>query len=117
MPDAAPALGAVALFASSSTRIFGAAHLRAKESDRIAGLAAGLGSLGARVEEHRDGLTIHPGALRPATLDPLGDHRLAMAFAVAGLGIGDVTVLDPGCVAKSYPGFFDELDRITRTPS
>lgn len=114
MPDVAPALGAVALFASTPTRISGAAHLRAKESDRIAGLAAGLGSLGARVEEHRDGVTIHPGPLRPATLDPLSDHRLAMAFAVAGLGIGEVRILDPGCVAKSYPGFFGELDRISR---
>ncbi len=114
MPDVAPALGAVALFASTPTRISGAAHLRAKESDRIAGLAAGLGSLGAHVEEHRDGLTIHPGPLRPATLDPLSDHRLAMAFAVAGLGIGEVRILDPGCVAKSYPGFFEELDKISR---
>lgn len=114
MPDAAPALGAVALFASSPTRLTGAAHLRAKESDRIAGLAAGLGALGARVREHRDGLTIVPGPLGPATLDSLGDHRLAMAFAVAGLGIGHVSILDPGCVAKSYPRFFEELERIAR---
>lgn len=109
MPDTAPALGAVALFASSPTRVRGAAHLRAKESDRIAGLAAGLSALGARTEEHRDGLTIRPGPLGPARLDPLEDHRLAMAFAVAGLGIGGVEIQDPGCVAKSYPGFFDVL--------
>jgi 3-phosphoshikimate 1-carboxyvinyltransferase len=111
MPDTAPALGAVALFASSPTRITGAAHLRAKESDRIAGLAGGLGALGARTEEHRDGLTIRPGSLREATLDPLDDHRLAMAFAVAGLGIGGIRILNPTCVGKSYPGFFEELRR------
>lgn len=114
MPDAAPALGAVALFASSPTRIHGASHLRAKESDRISGLASCLGALGALVEEHRDGLTIRPGTLRGAVLDPLGDHRLAMAGAVAGMGIGGVHILDPGCVSKSYPGFFDELGRVTR---
>ena len=111
MPDAAPALGAVALFAAGPTRIWGAAHLRDKESDRIAGLAGGLAALGASVEEHRDGITIRPGAARGATVDPLGDHRLAMAFAVAALGIGEVTVLDPSCVTKSYPGFFEALRR------
>lgn len=116
LPDAAPALGAVALFASSPTRIYGAAHLRAKESDRIAGLASCLGAMGAMVEEHRDGLTIRPGTLRAATLDPLDDHRLAMAGAVAGLGIGGVEILNPECVGKSYPEFFQELARVTRSP-
>jgi 3-phosphoshikimate 1-carboxyvinyltransferase len=109
MPDTAPALGAVALFASSPTRIKGAAHLRAKESDRIAGLAAGLAALGAGTEEHDDGLTIRPGTPRSATVDPLDDHRLAMSFAIAGLRIGGVEILNPGCVSKSYPGFFEEL--------
>jgi 3-phosphoshikimate 1-carboxyvinyltransferase len=114
MPDAAPALAAVALFASSPTRITGAAHLRDKESDRIAGLALGLGSLGALVEEHRDGLTIRPRPLRAATLDPLDDHRLAMAFAVAALGIGGVTILNASCVSKSYPGFFETLGSVAK---
>lgn len=114
MPDVAPALAAVALFASGPTRITGAAHLRDKESDRIAGLASGLGSLGALVEEHRDGLTIRPSKLQAATLDPLDDHRLAMAFAVAGLGIGGVTILNPACVGKSYPDFFETLRSIGR---
>ncbi len=115
-PDTAPALAAVALFASTPTRIRGAAHLREKESDRIAGLALGLGALGARTEEHRDGLTIRPGPLHPAVLDPLDDHRLAMAFAVAGLGIGGVEILDPECVTKSYPGFFETLTAVA-TPA
>jgi 3-phosphoshikimate 1-carboxyvinyltransferase len=114
MPDVAPALAATAVFASTPTRITGAGHLRDKESDRIAGLAAGLGALGAFTEEHRDGLTIRPGPLRPAALDPLGDHRLAMAFAVAGLGIGGVEVLDPECVSKSYPDFFERLREAVR---
>jgi 3-phosphoshikimate 1-carboxyvinyltransferase len=115
MPDTAPALGAVALFASSPTRIHGAPHLRDKESDRIAGLASGLGALGARTEEHRDGLTIRPGRLRGCALDPLDDHRLAMAFSVAGLGIGGVEILNPGCVAKSYPDFFKTLEKVVDT--
>jgi len=119
IPDTAPALAAVAAFASGPTRIRGAAHLRAKESDRIAGLASGLAQLGARTEEHRDGLTIHPGRPRAAVVDPRDDHRLAMAFAVAALGIEDragdgVEILNPGCVSKSYPAFFEELRAAVR---
>jgi len=116
MPDVAPALAAVALFAEGPTRITGAEHLRAKESDRIAGLASGLGELGARVEEHRDGLTIHPGPPRGALLDPRNDHRLAMAFAIAGLRSPGVAVKNPTCVAKSYPDFWKTLDSITIPP-
>ena len=59
-----------------------------------------------------DGLTIRPGTLRACALDPLDDHRLAMAFSVAGLGIGGVEILNPECVGKSYPEFFETLDRI-----
>jgi len=119
MPDAAPALAAVAFHASGPSRIRGAAHLRAKESDRIAGLASGLADLGARTEEHRDGLTLQPGPPRAATLDPLDDHRLAMAYAVAALGIAGgndagVEILNPSCVTKSYPGFFEALAGIVR---
>ena len=111
-PDLAPALAAVALFADGPTSLRGAPHLRLKESDRIGDLAAGLRLLGARVEERTDGLTIHPGAPRPATLDPRGDHRLAMAFAIAGLCIDGVEILDPGCVAKSCPDFFRRIDAL-----
>lgn len=111
-PDLAPVIAAVALFAEGPTALRGAPHLRLKESDRIGDLAAGLRLLGARVEERSDGLTLHPGAPRPARLDPRGDHRLAMAFAIAGLRIDGVELLDPDCVAKSCPDFFSRIDQL-----
>ena len=111
-PDLAPALAAVALFAEGPTRVTGAAHLRFKESDRIGDLAAGLRKLGAGVEEHDDGFTVHPGPLSGAQLDPRGDHRLAMAYAVIGLQVPGVSLEDPRCVGKSFPGFFQALDSL-----
>ncbi len=111
-PDLAPALAAVGLFAQGSTRIAGAPHLRLKESDRIGDLAGELRKLGAQVDEHADGLSIHPGPLRGARLDPHRDHRLAMAFAVVGTVVADVEIEDPACVSKSFPGFFEVLDSL-----
>jgi 3-phosphoshikimate 1-carboxyvinyltransferase len=107
-PDLAPVLAAIAIFAEGPTSLRGAPHLRLKESDRIGDLAAGLRLLGARVEERPDGLAIHPGPPRRATLDPREDHRLA----IAGLRIEGVEILDPGCVAKSCPDFFTRIDRM-----
>lgn len=111
-PDLAPALAAVALFAGSPSRIRGAAHLRLKESNRIEDLARGLRRVGGRVREHEDGLSIEPRPLAGARLDPCRDHRLAMAFTVVGLRVPGVEILDPDCVAKSYPDFFDALERL-----
>jgi 3-phosphoshikimate 1-carboxyvinyltransferase len=111
-PDLAPSVAAVALFARGPSRVTGAAHLRLKESDRIGDLAAGLRRLGARVDEHADGFTIHPGPLCGARLDPRRDHRLAMAFAAIGLRVPGVVIEEPGCVAKSFPGFFDALESL-----
>ena len=86
----------------------GAAELRVKESDRIATMAAGLRALGIRVEEAPDGATIHGGRLQGGTVDSHGDHRIAMAFAVAGqLVDGEVHVHDVANVATSFPGFFE----------
>jgi 3-phosphoshikimate 1-carboxyvinyltransferase len=111
-PDVTPVLAAAALFADGPTRIAGAPHLRLKESDRISDLAAELGKLGARVDEHDDGLTVHPGPLHGARVDPHRDHRLAMAFAVVGLRVEGVEIENPGCVAKSFPDFFEVLDSL-----
>jgi 3-phosphoshikimate 1-carboxyvinyltransferase len=91
------------------------AHIRLKESDRVAALAAELRKLGARVDEHPDGLVIDPpaaGQWKPARIATYDDHRMAMSFALAGLRIEGVEILDPGCVAKTYPGFWDDLDRV-----
>ena len=112
-------LGVVALFADGVSRIRNVAHIRHKESDRIAALAAELRKLGAEVEELPDGLVINPpptDRLRGAAIATYDDHRMAMSFAMAGLRIPGVTILDPGCVAKTYPGFWDDLERL-RTAS
>lgn len=112
MPDLVPTLAVTALFARGTTRIAGVAHLRGKESDRLADLAHELRRLGGRVEVTGDGLVIEGdggGTLRPAAVDPHDDHRLAMSFAVAGLRLIGVEVRNPDCVGKSHPSFFHDL--------
>ncbi|MFQ5669358.1 MAG: 3-phosphoshikimate 1-carboxyvinyltransferase [Acidobacteriota bacterium] len=108
-PDLVPPLFAVALFAPSSSRFTGIGHLRLKESDRIAALAAEAARLGARVIEERDALGLEPARLSGAAVSAHADHRIAMALAVVGLGLPGMHLDDPGCVGKSYPGFFREL--------
>jgi 3-phosphoshikimate 1-carboxyvinyltransferase len=103
----------VSLFASGISRIRNVAHIRHKETDRLAALASELRKLGARIDEQPDGLVIDPpDQLRPATIATYDDHRMAMAFALAGLKSPGITILDPGCVAKTYPGFWDDLARL-----
>ena len=109
--DELPVLAVAACFAEGETVIRDAAELRVKESDRIAALARELGRLGARVEPQPDGLAIVGGtALRGARVHSGGDHRMAMALAVAGLRAdGPVTIDDPACIETSFPGFADAL--------
>ncbi len=113
MPDAAVALAVLALFAEGETIIRGISNLRIKESDRIAALHAELTKLGGEVTELPDGLKIRAADLHGAEIDTYNDHRIAMSFAVAGLCIPGVTIKDPGCVAKTFPHFFEELSRLT----
>jgi 3-phosphoshikimate 1-carboxyvinyltransferase len=115
MPDAVPALVAAALFAEGTTRIRNVAHLRYKESDRLGTLAEQLRLLGANITVLDDGLDIHPVPLHGAQLDPHEDHRLAMMFGLIGLHVPGVVVEDPACVRKSYPRFWDELDRLAHS--
>jgi 3-phosphoshikimate 1-carboxyvinyltransferase len=106
-------LAVAAAFAEGTTRIRDAAELRVKESDRVARVAAGLRSLGVEVVEHPDGLDVTGGRPRgPARIDATGDHRLAMAFAVAGLVARDVEVAGADSVRSSWPSFADDLDRL-----
>jgi 3-phosphoshikimate 1-carboxyvinyltransferase len=112
MPDVAPTLAAVALHAQGPTRISGASHLRLKESDRIAALVDGIGRLGGEATAAPDGLTITPRALSGAPVETFSDHRMAMAFAIAGLRIPGTVILDPGCVSKSFPAFWEALERL-----
>jgi 3-phosphoshikimate 1-carboxyvinyltransferase len=107
--DTVQTLSVVALFASGPTTIRNVAHVRHKETDRLAALATELRKLGALVVERPDGLTITPGPAKPATIDTYCDHRMAMSFALAGLRIAGVRINDPGCVAKTYPRYFDDL--------
>ncbi|HEY7524171.1 MAG TPA: 3-phosphoshikimate 1-carboxyvinyltransferase [Candidatus Limnocylindrales bacterium] len=113
--DEIPVLCLAAANAHGRTTIRGAAELRHKESDRIAGIATGLTALGVRVAVDGDDLTIEGrSTLLGAAVDSQDDHRLAMTFAVAGLlASGPTTVLRPGSAAVSYPGFFDDLERIS----
>jgi len=113
--DTVMTLAVTALFAEGVSRIRNVAHIRHKESDRIAALAAELRKLGARVDEYPDGLAIAPPApdqLHGARIATYDDHRMAMSFGLAGLRIPGVTILDPGCVAKTYPGFWSDLERL-----
>ena len=112
--DTVMTLAVVALFARGMTRIRNVGHIRHKETDRIAALAAELRKLGATVEEQPDGLFVFPPpAIAPARIATYDDHRMAMAFALAGLKAEGITILDPGCVAKTYPGFWDDLARLS----
>jgi 3-phosphoshikimate 1-carboxyvinyltransferase len=111
--DTVMTLGVVALFAQGITRIRNVAHIRHKETDRIAALACELRKLGATVDEHPDGLVIiPPTAIQPARIATYDDHRMAMSFAIAATKAPGVTILDPGCVAKTYPGFWEDLARL-----
>lgn len=113
--DEIPALLALATQAHGVTTIRGAAELRVKESDRIAGMAEGLRRLGATVEERPDGISIHgPAFLHGATVDANGDHRIAMALAIAALVASDPTrINDADSVAVSYPEFFAHMHEVT----
>ncbi len=110
--DTVQTLAVVALFAKGKTRVRGVAHNRFKETDRIGDLATELRKLGAEVQEHDDGLTIHPADYRPARLATYSDHRMAMSFALAGLRIEGVEIENPGCTNKTYPHFFEDLSRL-----
>lgn len=113
--DTVQTLAAVALFAEGPTRVRGVAHNRHKETDRIGNLAIELRKLGATVDEHEDGLTIKPAPLQSyhgASLATYDDHRMAMSLALAGLRIPGVEIENPKCVEKTYPEFFQDLERL-----
>jgi 3-phosphoshikimate 1-carboxyvinyltransferase len=110
--DTVQTLAVVALFAEGPTTIRNVAHIRHKETDRIAAAATELRKLGAKVIERDDGLTIEPGQLRGATIDTYNDHRMAMSFALAGLRVPGVRIANPKCVEKTYPRFFDDLSAL-----
>ncbi|EON22553.1 3-phosphoshikimate 1-carboxyvinyltransferase [Nocardioides sp. CF8] len=107
----------LAPFADAPIRITGVAHARLKESDRIAAVATNLRAAGVRVDEGDSWLEIHPGRPQPARIDCHRDHRIAMSFSVLGLRADGIMLDDPACVGKTFPGFFEEFDRLFRDPS
>ena len=115
IPDAAMTAAIVALFAQGTTRLDGIGSWRVKETDRIAAVGAELRKLGAVVDSGEDWISIEgPCRVHEAFIDTYDDHRIAMCFALAAVGGVPVHVRDPGCVAKTFPNYFDELARLCR---
>jgi 3-phosphoshikimate 1-carboxyvinyltransferase len=111
--DLVPTVAAVAITASTPTRIRGVGFIRAKESDRLGDLASELRALGADVAVEPDGLRIEPaGELHGARLATHHDHRLAMAFGVLGAVVDGIEVEDPDVVSKSWPGYWSARDAL-----
>jgi 3-phosphoshikimate 1-carboxyvinyltransferase len=112
-PDIVPTLAAIAPLATSPVEIVNVGNLRVKESDRLATVASELRTLGATVEERPDSLLIQPGwTTEPAVIETHNDHRIAMAFAIAGLVRGNVTIAREQVVSKSYPRFWKTLEEL-----
>ena len=117
IPDAAMTLAVAALFANGTTKLTGIGSWRVKETDRIAAMATELRKLGARVESGEDWLAVTPPAqwATPAAgIDTYDDHRVAMCFSLAAFGPLPVRINEPGCVAKTFPGYFDALAQVIR---
>ena len=110
--DTAQTLAAVAVFAQGPTRVRGVGFIRGKESDRIGDLVVELARAGIEASEQEDGFTIVGGEPRPTRFRTYDDHRMAMSLALLGLRARGIEIEDPGCVAKTYPGFFDDLARL-----
>jgi 3-phosphoshikimate 1-carboxyvinyltransferase len=112
MPDAALAIAVVAIFAGGPSEIRNVANLRIKETDRLHALETELRKLGALASASDDGLRIEPGRLHGAEIETYDDHRMAMSFALAGLRVPGVSIRDPACVRKTWPEFFEMLERL-----
>jgi 3-phosphoshikimate 1-carboxyvinyltransferase len=112
--DCVMTLAAVACFAEGPTTIRNVAHIRHKESDRLQALATELRKVGAQVDEFPDGLKITPGPLHGAEIETYNDHRIAMSMALIGLKVPGIVIRNPGCVAKTYPGFFEDLEKLRK---
>lgn len=111
--DTAQTLAAIAPFADSPVTITGIAHSRLKETDRVAAMATELRKLGQDVIELEDGIVITPKPVNPAEIETYDDHRMAMAFAVTSLRAPGLRILDPNCVNKTFPGYWEELIAIS----
>jgi 3-phosphoshikimate 1-carboxyvinyltransferase len=111
--DTAQTLAAVAVFADSPTRVRGIGFIRRKETDRVAAVVTELRRAGIDAVEDEDGFTIIPGVPRPTAFETYEDHRMAMSLSLLGLRAPGMEILDPGCVAKTYPGFFEDFESLS----
>ena len=112
MPDLVPALAVTAAFARGKTVMKNIGHLRLKESDRIASVARELAKMGIRTEEGEDWLSVEGGKAHEAEIETHQDHRVAMAFAVAGLSVPGIKITGERCVEKSFPGFWNTFESL-----
>lgn len=109
-PDIFPIISSLCAVAHGSSKLTGLGRLKIKESDRLEAMTKGLRAMGANIKVIEDTCNIEGGTLKGATIDPHGDHRIAMSFAVLGLvAEGETTINDPDCVNKSYPDFWEDL--------
>ena len=114
MPDAAMTLAVAALFAKGTTAIRNIYNWRLKESERLQAVSSELKKLGATIEEGEDYIIIEPPEqLLPAEIATYDDHRMAMAFSLAACGGVPIAILDPSCVSKTFPDYFDQLSKLT----
>ncbi len=112
LPDMVPTLAVLAAFREGCTKITNVAHLRIKESNRIAALVSEISRIGVRAEELPDGLVIWGGKPHGAEIETYNDHRIAMSFAIAGLAAPGMRIKNPQCVKKSFPAFWEELGKL-----
>jgi 3-phosphoshikimate 1-carboxyvinyltransferase len=112
MPDMVPTLAVLGAVRPGRTIITKVPHLRLKESDRLAALAAELRKIGVRAQERVDGLVIEGNKPHGAEIETYNDHRIAMSFAVLGLAIPGIRIQNEDCVDKSFPGFWEELGKL-----
>ena len=110
--DTMPTLAAIAPLADGRVIIRNVEHVRHKETDRITAVVTELRRAGINVEERQDGLTIHPGRPHPTVVRTYDDHRMAMSFAILGCVVPGITIDQPGCVAKTFPDFFERLETV-----
>ncbi|MGH9170921.1 MAG: 3-phosphoshikimate 1-carboxyvinyltransferase [Acidimicrobiales bacterium] len=118
MPDQLPTLAVLGALASGRTRLTGVSVARGHETDRVAAIATELGALGASVEAEPDALVVHGGrSLHGGAVRTYHDHRMAMALSCLAAVVPGITILDPGCVSKTYPGYWSDLAGLGLRPA
>ena len=116
MPDMVPTAAVLAAFRNGVTEFSRVAHLRIKESNRLAALVAELGKMGIAAREEEDRLVVTGGQPRGSAIHTYNDHRIAMSFAVAGLVVPGMTIENPRCVDKSFPSFWEVFGQLGGLP-